>query len=68
MIVEYTGQTDPLTLTNGERYPVVSVECGWYRIVDNTDEDYLYPADLFKVIETNPAPPLVQPSPKPSGF
>lgn len=64
MIVEFTGQTNPITLTNGERYPVVSIERGWYRIVDNTDEDYLYPADLFKVIEAEPKPPAVEPQPE----
>lgn len=68
MIVEYTGQTNPITLTNGERYPVASIECGWYRIVDNTDEDYLYPSDLFEVVEAEPAPPVVEPSPAPYSF
>ena len=27
------------------------LEKGWYRIVDETDEDYLYPPEFFEVIE-----------------
>lgn len=68
MIVEFTGQTNPVCLTNGERYPVVSLECGWYRIVDSSDEDYLYPSDLFRIIDPYPTPPEVQPSPRPIDF
>ena len=30
---------------------VLSVEKNWYRIVDDSDDDYLYPPDLFEIIE-----------------
>ncbi|MEF9925999.1 MAG: hypothetical protein RSD25_02235 [Raoultibacter sp.] len=65
MIVEFTGQTNPLALTNSKRYNVMSIECGWYRIVDSTEEDYLYSPDLFTIVEAEPAPPIIEPSPKP---
>lgn len=68
MIVKFTGETNPVCLTNGECYPVVSIECGWYRIVDNSDDDYLYPPDLFDTVESEPSPPVVEPSPKPPSF
>ena len=28
-------------------YEVLSIEGGWYRIVDESGEDYLYPTDKF---------------------
>lgn len=49
--VRYTGETISLMLTNGKIYDVVSVERSWYRIVDDTGEDYLYPADNFEIVE-----------------
>lgn len=49
--VRYKGKTDPVMLSNGQIYDVVSVENGWYRVVDNEGEDYLYPPQLFEIIE-----------------
>ena len=49
--VKYIGETNPITLTNGNIYNVLSVERGWFRIVDSTGEDYLYPPELFEIIE-----------------
>lgn len=51
MKVKYIGKSDPLTLMNGKTYDVISVEQEWYRIVDETDEDYLYPPDGFEIVE-----------------
>ena len=45
------GESDPLALLNGKEYGVVSVEKGWYRIIDETGEDYLYPPEAFEVCE-----------------
>ena len=50
MNVKYQGQSD-VSLTNGNIYDVISVESGWYRIVDDTGEDYLFAPDEFEVIE-----------------
>ena len=47
MKVIYLGNNDPLSLLYGKIYDVLSVEKDWYRIVDETGEDYLYPPDLF---------------------
>jgi len=30
---------------------VISEEYGWYRIVDKSGEDYLYPKEEFKIVE-----------------
>lgn len=51
MKVKYINETAPLELTNGKIYTVLSVENGWYRIVDDTGEDYLYPSDAFEVMD-----------------
>ena len=51
MKVKYIGQTDPVTFIKGKIYEVMSVEQKWYRIVDETNEDYLYPSDKFEIIE-----------------
>ena len=50
MKVKYIGKTD-VSLTNGKEYEVVGVENGWYRIVDDTDDDYLFSPDEFEIIE-----------------
>lgn len=51
MKVKYIGESDPLALINGKVYEVLSIEYGYYRIVDETDDDYLYDTDLFEVVE-----------------
>lgn len=51
MKVRYLGESDPLGLINGKEYEVVSIEYGYYRIVDETDEDFLYDTDSFEIIE-----------------
>ena len=49
--VLYKGKSHPLYLINGKIYKVLSVEKNWYRIIDESGEDYLYPPDLFEVVE-----------------
>ena len=34
----------------GKVYEVLSVERGWYRIIDESEEDYLYPTDKFEIV------------------
>lgn len=51
MKVVYLGPTEPHTLEHGRVYEVLSEEDGWYRIIDKSGEDYLYPKDEFKTIE-----------------
>lgn len=53
MKVKFLGESSPLMLINGKSYDVISIEDGWYRIVDETDEDYLYPPEAFDVVEPN---------------
>lgn len=51
MKVKYIGDTDFLVLTHNKVYDVLSIEKGWYRIVDDSGEDYLYPPNQFEIIE-----------------
>jgi hypothetical protein len=37
-------------LVYGKIYEVASVEKDWYRIIDNSDEGYLYPPGLFEIV------------------
>lgn len=50
IIVKYLGKTDPITLINGKQYEVISIERDWFRIIDETGEDYLYPPEMFKIV------------------
>lgn len=51
MKVRYLGKTEFLVLTNNKVYDVISVEKGWYRVVDDSGEDYLYPQKYFEIVE-----------------
>ena len=48
MRAKYLGKTEFLVLT--KVYEVLSVERDWYRIVDDSGEDYLYPPELFELV------------------
>lgn len=50
MKIKYKGESN-ISLTNGKEYDVIGVENGWYRIIDDTDEDYLYSPEVFDVIK-----------------
>lgn len=49
----WRGDSDPLELINGKVYEILSVE--WdgtmFNVVDETGDDYLYPAEDFEIIE-----------------
>ena len=51
MKIRYTGTTDPLLLTHGKIYEVLSIERRYYRILDDTNDDYLYPPRLFEIVD-----------------
>ena len=53
MRVKYLGESSPIELLNGKEYEVLSIEDGWYRIVDETFDDYLYPPEAFEIVEEN---------------
>jgi len=66
MKVQYIQETKKGYFTKGKMYEVLSItENGWYRIVDDTDESYLYPPDIFTVVEKEPVPPTEEAEPDP---
>lgn len=48
MKVKYTQKSN-ISLTQDKIYDVLSVEKGWYRITDETEDDYLFPPENFKL-------------------
>lgn len=51
MKVKYIGaNSDPLELMTGKTYECLGEEKGWFRVIDETGEDYLYPSELFQQI------------------
>ena len=48
---EPLGELSASDLTVGKVYEVLSVEKGWYKIVDDSGEDYLYPPELLEIVE-----------------
>lgn len=50
MKVRYKGKTEFLVLTHGKVYTVIGIEKGWYRLVDDSGEDYLYSPDKFEIV------------------
>jgi tRNA A22 N-methylase len=53
MKVKFLGNIDTLAFEKNKIYDVISVEKGWYRVMTELDEDYLFPPHLFEIIETN---------------
>lgn len=51
MKVRWLGKTEALILTNDKIYDVISIERGWYRVIDGSGEDYLYPPEVFEIVE-----------------
>ena len=51
MKVKYIGKHDTPAIERDKVYDVLSVEKGWFRIMTELDEDYLFPPDVFAVVE-----------------
>ena len=51
MKVRWKGETDFLVLTHDKVYPVIGIEKDWYRLVDDSGADYLYPPEMFEIVE-----------------
>ncbi len=52
MKIKYIGTiSDPMELITGKIYNCIGIEKEWYRVIDETGEDYLYPPNEFEIIE-----------------
>lgn len=50
--VKYIGEIEIGAFERDKIYEVLFVEKGWYRIMTELDEDYLFDPSLFDIIET----------------
>lgn len=62
MKVKYHGAGYSVSLLHGKIYDVIEIDpvCGWYRIIDETEDDYLFPPNLFDVIENTNAKEITE--------
>ena len=51
MKVKFIGQVDTLAFEQNKVYEVISIEKGWFRIMTELEEDYLFPPELFEIVE-----------------
>ena len=51
MKIKYLGKVNTPALEKDKVYDVMSVEKGWFRVMTELDEDYLFPPEQFEVIE-----------------
>ena len=51
MKVRYIGDYYKVSLTKGNIYEVIGIEDGWYRIIDETEEDFLFAPQQFEIVE-----------------
>lgn len=51
MKVRYIGFVDDSDLTYGSIYECLGRENDFYRVIDESEEDYLYPVDEFEIVE-----------------
>ena len=51
MKVKFFGQIDTLAFEQNKVYEVISIEKGWFRIMTELEEDYLFPPELFEIVE-----------------
>ena len=51
MKVKYIGAHETPAIDRDKTYEVISVEKGWYRIITELEEDYLFPPELFEIVD-----------------
>lgn len=51
MKVRYIGDYYKVSLIKGNIYEVIDIEDGWYRIIDETEEDFLFAPQQFEIVE-----------------
>lgn len=51
MKVKYIGNARKLAFKKDKVYEVMSIEKGWFRIMTELDEDYLFPPHVFEIVE-----------------
>ena len=60
MKFKYKGESTSYGLEQDEIYEVISIENDFYRIVDKSNEDYLYSKNFFEIVEETPTPLIIK--------
>jgi len=47
---DFIVKNNRIDLVPGKEYEVLSIEREWYRVIDESGEDYLYPPDFFEIV------------------
>ena len=48
-----------ISLKKDKVYEALRAQKGWFALIDETGEDYVYPPDIFEVVEDDPMGNLV---------
>lgn len=51
MKVKYIGDCYKVSLIKNKIYDVINIEDGWYRIFDETEDDYLYAPEQIEIVD-----------------
>ena len=51
MLVRYIGKKDTVAFDREKIYEVISIEKGWYRIMTELNDDYLFPPEAFEIVQ-----------------
>ena len=51
MKVRFHGESNPIYFIDGKVYDVVGKQCGYWAVVDETGDDYLYTPEGFEIVE-----------------
>ena len=51
MKVRYIGDYFKVAFDKQKTYEVISIEKGWFRIMTELGEDYLFPPECFEIVE-----------------
>ncbi len=49
--VKYIGEDNPISLRTNKVYEAIVGNLGWYGVIDETNEEYAYPPELFEIVE-----------------
>lgn len=60
MKVKFKGESTSYGLENNQIYEVISIEKNYYRIIDKSNEDFLYSPDYFEIVEKTPIPLIIK--------
>lgn len=49
--VRFIGESDPLCFIHGKIYTKIGESHGYWKVIDETGEDYLYVPEVFEIVD-----------------